>query len=99
MRSLTTSSATPARNDSSALQFIERGVDEIDAENADGFLLEDIRRIAHVDVQQDVVGRAAGLQLKTETDPAVRVVGPGEVARGDGINKGEEARVRAAGFA
>jgi hypothetical protein len=45
------------------------------------------------------VGRAARLRLKTETDPAMGFVGPGEVARGDGINKGKEARVRPAGFA
>ena len=81
------------------LQFVERRVDEIDAENTDGFLLEDIGRIEHVDVQQDVVGRAARLRLKTETDPAIAVVCPGEVARGDGINKRKEARVRPAGFA
>jgi len=47
------------------------------------FLLEDIGRIAHVDVHEDIVGRAAGLRLKAETDPTMRIVGPGEVARGD----------------
>jgi hypothetical protein len=53
------------------LHLIERSVDEVDAQNTDGLLLEDIGRIAHIDVQQDVVGRTAGLQLKPETDPAM----------------------------
>ena len=30
---------------------IERGIDEVDAQNTDGLLLEDIGRIAHIDVQ------------------------------------------------
>src|ERR1700722_4432637 len=80
------------------LQFIERRVNKIDAENADGFLLENVGGIAHIDVQQDVVRRATGLQLKAETDPAMRVVRSGKVARGDGINKREEARFRATVF-
>ena len=80
------------------MQFVERTVDEIDAQNADSFLLQDVGRIAHIDVQQDVVCRAAWLRLKPESDPAVRIVRPGEVARGDGINEGEEARVRPAGI-
>src|SRR3984893_8781078 len=81
------------------LQFIERGIDEVDAQNTDGLLLEDIRRIAHIDVQQDVVGRTTGLQLEPETDPAMGVVGSGEVTRGDGINKAEEPSLRPPGFA
>ncbi len=76
--------------------LIERGVDEIDAQNTDGFLLQDIGRIAHINVQQELVGRAAGLQLKPETDPSVGVIGSGVVTRGDGINKRKEARMRAA---
>jgi len=69
------------------LQLIERGVDKIDPQNTDGFLLKDVGRIAQIDVQQELVGRAAGLHLKPETDPAVRVVCSCEVTRGDGINK------------
>src|SRR5450631_905292 len=80
------------------LPFIERGVDEVDPENTDGLLLEDIRRIAHIDVQQDIVGRTTGLRLESETDPAVCVVGSGEVTSRDGINKAEEPSLRPAGF-
>jgi hypothetical protein len=72
---------------------------EVDARNTDGLLLEDIRRIAQIDVQQDIVGRTTGLQLEPETDPAVCVVGSGEVTCGDGINKVEESSLRPTGFA
>src|ERR1700682_418542 len=79
-----------------ALQFVECRVDEIDSQNTDGFLLEDVGGIQHVDVHQDVVGRAAGLRLKTEPDPTIGVVASGEVARGDGIHKGKAASLRPA---
>src|SRR6266481_6636929 len=71
-------------------------MDEIDAENTDGFLLEHVGRIEHIDVQQDVIGKAPGLRLKAQPDPSMRVIGSGEVARGDGIHKGKEASVRPA---
>src|SRR5580700_4722690 len=54
-----------------SLAFIERGVDEVDAQNADGLLLEGIGSIAHIHVQQDVVGRSPGLELKAETGPTM----------------------------
>jgi hypothetical protein len=79
--------------------YIECGVDKIDAQNADGLLLEDIGRISHIDVQKDVVGRAASLQLKAKTDPTMRIVGSGEVTGGDGINKAKEPSLRSTGFA
>ncbi len=78
------------------LQLVVRGVNQIDAENADGFLLQDVRIVAHINVQQHVVRRTAGLHLEAETDPAVRVVRAGIVARRDGIDKREEARMCAA---
>jgi hypothetical protein len=78
------------------LQFVERSVDEIDAENTDGFLLKDIGTVEQVDVHEHIVGRAAGLRLKAETDPTMRVVRSGEVARGDGVHKGEEPSPRPA---
>jgi len=40
--------------------LIERGVDEIDAQNTDGCLLKDIGRIAHINVQQDSLGGPPG---------------------------------------
>src|SRR5580658_4499251 len=64
-----------------ALQSIERGVDQIHAQNSNRFLLKHIGRIEHIHVQQQVVGRAARLRLKSETHPTMRVVGPREVAR------------------
>src|SRR5712664_2887569 len=81
------------------LHFIKCGVDKVDAQNADGLLLEDIGSVAHIDVQQDVVGRTAGLPLKPETDPAMCVIGSGEVTGGDGIDKAEEPSLLPSGFA
>jgi hypothetical protein len=77
---------------------MECGVDKIDAQNADGLLLEDIGRISHIDVQQDVIGRAAGRRLELETDPAMCVVGSGEVTGGDSINKAKEPSLRSTRF-
>ena len=71
-------------------------MDKIDAQNTDGFLLKDIRGIPQVNVQQNIVGWTARLQLKPQTNPAMGVVGSGIVTRGDGIHKGEEAGLRPA---
>src|SRR5580698_4840339 len=65
-----------------ALHLIERGIDEVDPKDTNGLLLEDIRRIAHIDVQQDVIRRAIGLQLESETDPTMCVVGSSKVTGG-----------------
>src|SRR4029453_10494983 len=35
-------------------QLIERGVNKIDAQDTDGFLLKDTRNVAHVDVQHNI---------------------------------------------
>jgi hypothetical protein len=43
------------------LQLMEGGVDQIYAKDADRFLLGNIGKIQHVNVQQDVVGLALGL--------------------------------------
>ena len=53
-----------------------------------------IGRIKHVDMQDDVVRLATGLQLESQADPAVSLVCSGVVAGGDGINKGKEAGLR-----
>src|SRR5215472_314987 len=78
------------------LLLIKGGVDEIDAQNTDGFLLKDIRGIPHVNVQQNLVGWAARLQLKPQTNPAMRVVGSSVVTRRNRINKRKEASLRTA---
>jgi hypothetical protein len=80
------------------VHFIECGVDKVDSQNANGLLLEDIGSIAHIDVQQDVVGRTAGLRLKPEADPAMCVVGTGEVTSGHGIDKTEKPSLLPARF-
>jgi hypothetical protein len=50
-----------------------KGQNQIDAENTDSFLLEHIGRIEHIDVQQDVTGKAPGLRLKAESLQRVRL--------------------------
>ena len=72
------------------LQVIEGSENEIHTENTDGFLLESIRRISQVYMQQNIIGWTAWLQLKPETDPAVGVVRSGIVARLDGVGKGKK---------
>src|SRR5262245_48421134 len=77
---------------------MERSVNQIQSQNTDGFLLKNIRGIPHVDVQQNIVGWTAGLQLKAQTNPAMGIVGSRIVARRNGINEGKEASLRPAGF-
>ena len=60
---------------------MERGVNEIDAQNTDGFLLQNIGEIPHVNVQQNIAGWAARLQLEPQTYPTMGIVGPGLVTR------------------
>src|ERR1700722_467908 len=67
------------------LQLIEGGENKIHAKNSNGFLLQQIRGIPQVYVQQEIVRGAAWLQLKSKTHPAIGVVRPGVIARRDGI--------------
>ena len=74
---------------------IEGGEDQIDAENPHRLLLQEVAGIEQIDVQDDVVRRPAEHGLEADADPAVALVGAGEVARRHGVGKGEEARLRA----
>src|SRR5580658_303625 len=80
------------------LQLKEDGVDQVHAQDADGFLLEEVRAITHVDVENDLVRLAAGLQLEAQTYPTVRLICSSVVAGGDGIHEGKEAGGRPTAF-
>ena len=71
----------------------EDSIDKVNAQDADSLLLERVRRIPQVDVENYVVRLAARLQLEPQADPTVRLIGSGIVAGGDGINKREKASV------
>src|SRR5579864_8608185 len=76
------------------LQLVKDSIDKVHAQDADSLLLEGVGRIPKVDMENYVVRLAAGLQLEPQADPTVRLICPGVVAGGDGINKGKEASVR-----
>src|SRR5882757_2310462 len=80
------------------LRLKKHGIDQVHAQDTDSLLLEQVGGITHVDMQDDVIRLAIGLQLKSQADPAVRLVGSGMVAGGDGIDKGKEAGFRPTGL-
>ena len=51
-----------------------------------------------VDMQHDIAGLVAGMQLEPQTDPAVRLICSGVIGCRDGIDKRKEARARATTF-
>src|SRR5215475_8435615 len=77
---------------------MEGRINKVHAKNANGFLLEEARRIPHVDVQHDVVWLTTWLELKPYAHPTVGLIRPGIVARGHGVDKGEKARLRPTSF-
>ena len=77
-----------------ALNLIKGGVNQIYAEDADRLLLEDVGGIPHINVQEQVVWLAARLHLKSQSNPAVRLVGSRKIAGGDRVDEAEEASPR-----
>src|SRR5215469_8689764 len=80
------------------LRMIKGRVDEVYTQCAKGFLLEKIRGILQVDMQQNVVVLASRLTLKAQTDPTVSFVRSGVVTCGNGVHKTEKAGLRSASF-
>src|SRR5262249_11024564 len=78
--------------------LMERCMNQIHPKNAYGFLLQQVRRVAQVDVQKYVVWLATGLELKAQTHPTVRLIGAGKVARRNGVDKGKKSSLRPASF-
>src|ERR1700730_16899437 len=81
------------------LQLVEGGEDEIHAKNTNRLLLQDIRRISQIYVQENVVRGTAWLELKPKPHPAISIIRPGIVARGDGIGERKKASLQSASFA
>src|SRR5579859_8050081 len=77
---------------------MECRMNKIYAKDADSLLLQEVRRIPQVDVQQNVVRLSTGLELKSQAHPTVGLICSGIVACGDGIDKREKARLRPASF-
>src|SRR5215472_10354312 len=77
---------------------MESGIDQVYAKDANSLLLEEVGRISHVDVQHHVAWLASRLELKAQAHPTVRLICSSIVARGDGIDKGEKARLRPSSF-
>ena len=71
---------------------VEGGVDEIDAEDAEGALLFEVGVVGETDVEEDFVGFAEWSGLEADAEPAVAFGGGGvRVGAGaDGIAEGEE---------
>ena len=72
------------------------GIEQVDTEDAERLLLQRVGGVPHVDVQEDVVRRAARPDLEPQSHPSVALVGAIEVAGRDGVGEREEARLGAA---
>ena len=75
---------------------VERGVDEVHTDHAQGVLLPAGVAVPEAQVQDDVARRGAGLGLETHAHPGMPLPFPVVRSRGDGVGEGEEARLRAA---
>src|SRR5215469_16790833 len=73
------------------LQLKQNGVDQVHAQDADSLLMERVRSIQHIDMENDVVRLAARLQLEPQPNPTMRFICPRVVAGGDRIDKSKEA--------
>ena len=73
----------------------EGAVDEIDPDNSDRFLLRDVLRVEHADMNDDLIDAPAGHRLETDTHPTMRFVVTVEAARRHGVGKNEKGLLRA----
>ena len=73
----------------------EGAVDEIDPDNSDRFLLRDVLRVEHADMDDDLIDSPAGHRLETDTHPTMRFVVTVEAARRHGVGKNEKGLFRA----
>ena len=73
----------------------ECAVDQIDADDAERFLLGDIFRIEHADVDDDFTDRTARIRLEADPHPTVRFTVTAVTARGNSIGKNKKCFLRA----
>ena len=71
-------------------------MDQVDAQNADGLLLQDRLAIEQADMQDDLGRLGAGIGLKADAHPAVPVVLARVALGGDSVGEDEEPRGLAA---
>ena len=72
---------------------VEQGIgaiDEVDADESDGFLLAGGEGVEHFDVDEDFGGLGAGMVLETDAEPAVAAGGTGRTVGGYGVGEDEE---------
>ena len=72
------------------LVMVERAVKQIHADDAERFLLIDVRFVEHPDVNDDLARFAARLALETHPEPAVRFVVLLETARRDRVGENKK---------
>ncbi len=85
-------------DDLGALVVVESGVDEVDADDAESFLLGDIFAIPHTDMEEDLAGLGEGTGLETNPQPTVAIILAGVAAGGYGVGKNEKSGAVAAGL-
>ena len=80
--------------------LVKRAVNEVDPENAHGFLLAGSFPVQHPRVNDDGGGLAARGILKFDAQPAVSafLAGLGDVLGGDGVGEGKKRAAVAEGF-
>src|SRR5688572_33040294 len=70
--------------------MIERPVKEIHSDDAERFLLIDVRFIQHPDVDNDLARLAPRILLETDAQPAVRFIMLLETARRHGVGENKK---------
>ncbi len=68
----------------------EGGIEQIDSDNPQGFLLQAVLAFEHADVDDDLAVFIPRVGLELHAHPAMTLIGALIVASGDGIGKGEE---------
>ena len=69
---------------------VERGVDEVDPEDAERLLLLEVLPVPHADVHEDVVRGAARFGLEADAHPAVRLLATAVALGRDRVREDEE---------
>ena len=69
---------------------VKGAIDQVDADDAKGFLLLDVFAFEHADMKDNVRRRGLGLMLKAHSHPAVRFGIAAITAGGDGVGENEE---------
>jgi hypothetical protein len=71
-------------------------VQQVHADDAEGFLLPRVFLVQHAHVDGDFGGLLARLRLETQAQPAVAFLLPSEPVSGNGVGKDEERALAAA---